>query len=269
MVEEVLHLVVPLLQDRDVEVLLPCGETAKHPWLREQSACQQTEATREELAEADLCLVLGGDGTMLRALRLTRGLDLPVAGVNLGRVGFFAAVERDHLAQDLGRILDGEYVAHDLLGLAAQLDGTSIRAVNDIVLTRRRDAGICRLSYSLNKVRLFDVRCDGLIVATPAGSSAYSLAAGGPLLGMDLAAYVLTYLAPHALVTRPLVAGAEDVLVVRNETSHEGIEVVADGEVVGALDPLGALEVVTVPALARLALLPESNFYRQFRERFV
>lgn len=262
--------VLSVLRERDVEILLPPGETAKHPELLEEGAQRCCQAGgREELAEADLCLVLGGDGTMLRALRLTRGLGLPVAGINLGRVGFFTAVERHHIAGDLLRILQGDYVAHSLLGLAAQLDSVPLRAVNDIVVTRQRDGGICRISYALQGVSLFDVRCDGLIVATPAGSSAYSLAAGGPLLGIDVPAYVMTYLAPHSLVTRPVVAGADETVVVRNETGHEAVDVVVDGEPVGRLDPLGSLEITTVPGLATLALLPESDFYRHFRERFV
>jgi NAD+ kinase len=266
---DALHEVMPVLHRREIEVLLPPGETAKHPDLLGEGARPCCEVAREELAAADLCLVLGGDGTMLRALRLTRDLGLPVAGLNLGRVGFFTAIERDHVVDDLERILDGEFVAHPLMGLATSLNGTGLRAVNDIVLARHREGGICRLSYSLNGVTLFDVRCDGLIVATPAGSSAYNLAAGGPLLGIDLDAFVLTFLAPHALIPRPVVAGARDRLVVRNETAHDGVDLVLDGEHVGTLDPLSALEVTTVPCLATLALLPESDFYRRFRERFV
>ncbi len=268
--EEAMPDVLDVLRECDVEILLPPGETAKHPELLDEGAHRCCQAGgREELADADLCLVLGGDGTMLRALRLTRGLGLPVAGINLGRVGFFTAVERHHVAGDLLRILQGDYIAHPLLGLAAQLDSVPLRAVNDIVITRQREGGICRISYALQGVSLFDVRCDGLIVATPAGSSAYSLAAGGPLLGIDLSAYVLTYLAPHSLVTRPVVAGADETVVVRNETGHEAVDVVVDGEPAGRLDPLGSLEITTVPSLATLALLPESDFYRHFRERFV
>jgi len=206
---------------------------------------------------------------MLRALRLTRDLGVPVAGVNLGRVGFFTAVRREAIAVDLSRVLDGDYVGHPLLGLSTQMDGTCLRAVNDVVLGRRGEMGIARLSYTLNGVPMFDVRCDALLMSTPAGSTAYNLAVGGPVLGIDLQGFVLSYVAPHTLTTRSVVAGAEDVVVIRNESRHDVVELVVDGEHMGSVRPLAGLEIRTVPGLATLALLPESSFYRHFSERFI
>jgi NAD+ kinase len=266
---EALAQVVPLLRARGIEVLLPPGERAKHPELLAQGGTACCDTRREDLAEADLCLVLGGDGTMLRALRQTRDLGLPVAGINLGRVGFFAAVARDAIAADLPRVLDGEYGKHPLLGLAAQLNGAELRAVNDLSIGRGREGGIARIAYALNGVALFDVACDALIVSTPAGSSAYNLAVGGPLMGIGVDAFVLSYVAPHALGTRSLVAAASDVLTVTNRSPHDPAEVVVDGEHMGTLLPLASMEIRTVPALACLALLPESSFYRQFSDRFI
>ena len=267
---DALQEVMLVLRRREIEVLLPPGETAKHPDLLSEGVRPCCEVAREELAAADLCLVLGGDGTMLRALRLTRDLGLPVAGLNLGRVGFFTAIERDHVVDDLDRILDGEFVAHPLMGLATSLNGTGLRAVNDIVLARHREGGICRLSYSLNGVTLFDVRCDGLIVATPAGSSAYNLAAGGPLLGIDLDAYVLTFLAPHALIAPAgggrgagSSGGAQRDRLTTAWTSCSTASTWARST------RSARWRSPPCPSLATLALLPESDFYRHFRERFV
>jgi NAD+ kinase len=265
---EVLEEVLGLLEERGIRVLVPPGERAKHPAMAARGdACCET--SREELAQADLCLVLGGDGTMLRALRLTRGLEVPVAGVNLGRVGFFAAVKRDRLGEDLVRVLEGDYVPHPLLGLAADLAGTPLRAVNDLLIGRAGEAGISRIAYSLNGVPLFDLRCDALLVSTPAGSTAYNLAAGGPVMGVGVPAFLVTYVAPHSLSARTVVAAAGDVLLVRNESAHANADVVVDGEHMGVLRPLAGLQVLTVPALSTLALLPESDFYRHFQERFV
>lgn len=265
---EVLDEVLGLLEERGVEVLIPPGERAKHPEIvdRGELCC---EANREDLARAHMCLVLGGDGTVLRALRLTRGLNIPVGGVNLGRVGFFAAVHRERLREDLSRMLDGDYVAHQLLGLAADLAGTPLRAVNDLLVGRAGEAGISRISYSLNGVPLFDVRCDGLLVSTPAGSTAYNLAAGGPIMGVEVPAFLVTYLAPHTLNTRTVVAAASDVLEICNRSEHAIADVVVDGEHMGVLRPLAGLQLTTVPGLATLALLPESDFYRHFQVRFV
>ena len=267
--EEVLRQVLPVLAQRGVQVLLPPGEKAKHPTVFPPGAEECCEVSREEIASADLCLVLGGDGTMLRTLRLTRDLGVPVAGINLGRVGFLAAVARDRVAEDLPRLLAGGYVAHPLVGLTARVNGTPLRAVNDIVVGRGRDAGICRISYAVNDVPLFDVRCDALIAATPAGSTAYNLAVGGPVLGIGLQGFVLSYVAPHTLETRSVVAAGPDVVRIRNESSHEAVDIVVDGEHMGSLEPLAALEIRTLPELATLALLPENDFYRHFRERFV
>lgn len=267
---EVLASAIPLLLAREVDLLLPPGEALKHPRLQTEAAGQGCcEVAREELGRADLCLVLGGDGTMLRALRMTRDLGVPVAGVNLGRVGFLATIQRDRVMEDLPRLLDGGFVVQPLLGLTTGSDGSTLRAVNDLVIGRGREGGICRISYSVNGVPLFDAACDALVVATPAGSTAYNLAVGGPVLGIGVEGFVISYVAPHALSARSVVASVGDVVSLRNESSHTAVDILSDGEHVGSLQPLSALEIRTTPALATLALLPGSDFYRQFAERFV
>ena len=267
-VHDTLVQVLGLLEERDIELLVPAGELNKHGDLLAGAAhCCRTE--REELGEADLCLVLGGDGTVLRALRYTRGLGVPVAGVNLGRVGFFATVPRNRVTADLGRLLEGEYVSHELLGLSSRLNGLEIQAVNDILIGHGQETGVARLAYEINGVPLFDIACDGLLVSTPAGSTAYNLAVGGPILGVAMQAYILSFVAPHSLATRSVVADANEVLVVHNRSEHLDAQVVMDGAHVGSLEPLDRLEVTTTPALATLALLPGSSFYSQFRERFI
>jgi len=265
---EALAEVMLVLRERGVSVRLPPGESAKHPSLLAAGATDCCEVAREELAGVDLCLVLGGDGTMLRTLRLTRDLDVPVAGVNLGRVGYFATVQRARVRIDLPLLLDGDFLRRPLLGLSCRLNGTVLRAVNDLVVGRGREVGIQRISYAVNGVRLFDARCDALVVATPAGSTAYNLAVGGPILGIGLEGFVVSYVAPHSLGNRPVVVAASDVVNVRNESEHSAIDVVVDGDHVGSLDPLASLDVHTVSALATLALLPGSDFYRQFKDRF-
>lgn len=262
--------VVPLLLERGIRLLLPPGEALKHPRLQDEAAGEGCcEVAREDLREAQLCLVLGGDGTMLRALRMTRDLGVPVAGVNLGRVGFLATLRRDRVGVDLPRLLDGEFVVQPLAGLVTGTDGTTLRAVNDLVVGRGREGGICHISYAINGVPLFNAPCDALVVATPAGSTAYNLAVGGPVIGLGVEGFVVSYVAPHALAVRSVVAASRDVVTVRNESAHSVVDILSDGEHVGSLQPLAFLEISSVPGLATLALLPESDFYRQFAERFV
>lgn len=260
--------VMQLLEEREVEVLLPPGERAKHPKpLAGRKACCET--SREELNEAQMVLVLGGDGTVLRALRYTRGLGVPVVGVNLGKVGFFAAVPRDRVGEDLARVLNGDYTEHSLLGLETRLDGATFQAVNDILIGHGSETGVARLTYSINEVPLFDVRCDGLLVSTPAGSTAYNLAVNGPILSVGMQGYIVSFVAPHSLATRSLVAADDDVLSVSNRSSHQPVQVVVDGDHVGSMNPLTAIEVRVVPDVATLLLLPESDFFSHFRERFI
>ena len=268
--DEILGVVVPLLQERGIRLLLPPGEALKHPHLQERASSEGCcEVAREELAEADLCLVLGGDGTMLRALRMTRDLGVPVAGVNLGRVGYLATVDRDRIEQDIPRLLAGEYEERPLLGLSTQRDGAVLRAVNDLVIGRGRDGAISRLSYTINGTPMFDVRCDALIVATPTGSTAYNLAVGGPVVGLGVDGFVVSFVAPHTLTVRSVVVAAEDVVTVKNESAHREVDVLSDGERVASLPPFASLEIGTAPSLATLALLPGTDFYRHFAQRFV
>jgi NAD+ kinase len=266
--EAALRDVTGLLQAGSIRMLLPHGEWEKHPVVLAESRAERVDMSDSGLAGVDMCLVLGGDGTMLRALRLTRFRRIPVAGVALGRVSYFATVARDRVVDDVGRLLSGDYVAHSMVGLGGQLGRKGLTAVNDVVVGRARHSGICRISYALNGVPLFDVGCDSLVVSTPAGSSAYNLSAGGPLLGFGVEGYVLTYVAPHTLGVRSVVAAGSDELTVTNRSGHEPVEVAADGEHVGMLEAGASLEARTVPDAAILALLPEQSLYQHFQERF-
>jgi NAD+ kinase len=265
---DVLGVAVPILEANGVRLLLPPGEALKHPSLQTSTSQGCCEVAREELRDADLCLVFGGDGTMLRALRMTRDLGVPVAGVNLGRVGYLATIERDRLEEDLPRLLTGDFVEQPLLGLTTRRDGATLRAVNDFVVGRGREGGICHLSYAVNGTPMFDVRCDALIVSTPAGSTAYNLAVGGPVVGLGVNGFVVSYVAPHTLTVRSLVVAATDTVTLRNESGHTEVDVLSDGEHVASLPPREALEIRTTPALANLALLPGTDFYGHFAQRF-
>ncbi len=257
------------LTAHDVDVAAPPAEWDKHAEILSASGAVSRVLEETDLRDVDLCLVLGGDGTMLRGFRLTRDLEIPVAGVNLGRVGFLTTVLSDRLEEGLAALLAGEFTEHVLLGLRATLGPSTFRAANDVVVGRGDRSDASSLALRINGVTLFEVLCDGVVVGTPAGSSAYSLAAGGPLLGISVDAYVISLVAPHAVGVRPVVAAPHDVLEITNTSSYEDCSVDVDGQRSGAIPPGGVMEIRTEPGVACLALLEGDSLYHHFRDRLL
>jgi NAD+ kinase len=257
-----------VLRNAAVDVVALRSEWDKHAELLNGPPRAIAITGSSELEGVDLCLVLGGDGTMLRGFHLTRDLCIPVAGVNLGRVGFLTTVPRKDLGAGLARLLAGEFIKYPLLGLEAQIDEETYRATNDVVVCRGGRPTACSLGLRINGVTLFEVQCDGVVVGTPAGSSAYSLAAGGPLLGIEVDAYVISLVAAHAAGVRPVVAAPCDVLEIINMDSGD---VFLDGDGL-RLRPLAAGAVVrveTCPQMTSLALLEGDSLYHHFRDRLL
>jgi len=218
--------------------------------------------------EPDLCLVLGGDGTILRALRRFAGTGTPVFAVNFGTIGFLSAVDRDQLDLGLERALAGDFEVVPLPGLEATQGGEPALALNDVTVTRLPQGPMAELSYRLGGEELGHVRCDGLVAATPAGSTGYNLANGGPVLAWGVAGFAVSFIAPHTLTARSLVVAPGDVLQVSNVASREAVQVACDGGHV--LDvPVGdRIEVTFRDAAASLAQLEGATFYHRMREKF-
>ncbi len=216
----------------------------------------------------DLCLVLGGDGSILHALRRFAGTGVPVFGINFGTVGFLAAVEREEADAGIQRALAGEIETVDLPGLEVALTGASGIGLNDITLTRRPHDRVAELSYRLSGEEVGHVRCDGLVAATPVGSTGYNLANQGPILAWGVKGYAVSYIAPHSLTARALVVAPGDVLHVGNAAGREPVEVAIDGTHFTDLPAGEALEVCFAEAVGRLAQLPGTSFYQRIREKF-
>ncbi len=257
-----------LLERAGVEVLAPQAEWEKHTEAFHRMGAAKVVEGPADLEGVDLCLVLGGDGTMLRAFHLTRDLCIPVAGVNLGRVGFLTTVAKDQLRDGMARLLFGGFTEYPLLGLKAEVAEETYRATNDVVVSKGDRSGACSLALTINGVTLFEVQCDGVVVGTPAGSSAYSLAAGGPLLGISVDAYVISLVAPHAVGVRPVVAAPLDVLEIIN-TGYTDCYVDIDGQRVCTFAPSAVARIRTVPGMTTLALLEGDSLYHHFRDRLL
>lgn len=216
----------------------------------------------------DLCLVLGGDGTILQALRAYAGSGVPVFGVNFGTVGFLAAVERDELEVGLERAFAGEFETLTVPGLRVKLDDPRPVALNDVSFIRRPHGRVAELSYRLGGQEVGHVRCDGLVAATPVGSTGYNLANQGPILAWGVEGFVVSFIAPHTLTARPLVVAPDDVLYVVNQPGREPVDVMLDGEPVGELASGAEMEVSFQERLGTLAQLPGATFYSRIRDKF-
>ena len=224
-----------------------------------------------ELADADdvdLAIVLGGDGTMLRALKRFLGTGVPVLGVNFGRVGFLAGVAQDDLEAGLGRALEGDFVTFELPTLEAELGGERHPAVNDMVAASASLGRMVELRWAIAGEDLGSVPCDGLICCTPTGSTAYNLSNGGPVLVWGLDAMAITFVAPHSLHARPLVVPRSGDLRITSETIGVPVAVIVDGHQVGQLAAGDSVTVRLGEARSLLAALPESTFFRRYRDTF-
>ncbi|MGH9735567.1 MAG: NAD(+)/NADH kinase [Candidatus Acidiferrales bacterium] len=191
---------------------------------------------REALADKiDLLLVLGGDGTLLSAARALRGHSIPVLGVNLGALGFLTSVTLDELYPVLDRVIAGDYRTSDRMTLQAtishdgQVAGPHL-ALNDAVVNKSAMARMLDFDVYVDQNHVGRYRADGLIVSTPTGSTAYSLAAGGPIVHPDLDVLIVTPICPHMLTNRPLVIPGTSQVSVDFSAADEPVYLTLDGQ---------------------------------------
>jgi NAD+ kinase len=216
----------------------------------------------------DVCLVLGGDGSILYGLRHFAHTDVPVFGINFGTVGFLAAVEREQLSEGLERAFSGDFEVMDMPALTVDLPVDHPVALNDVSFLRQQHGRVAELSYTIGEEEVGKVRCDGLVAATPAGSTGYNLANAGPILAWGVKGYVVSFIAPHTLAARALVVAPSDSLTVMNAAGREPVEISLDGAAAGELEPGAELEMRFEDSVSKLAQLPGANFYHRIREKF-
>jgi NAD+ kinase len=240
-------------------------ETEKHGL--SARGCVHVSVSSEQLDEVDLCFALGGDGTILTALRRYAGTGIPVYGVNFGEVGFLATIDPGEVDDGFASAFRGEYEVLELPAIG--VSDPDRRAINDISLHRRPGGRVAQLAYMLGGDEIGRVRCDGLVVATPAGSTGYNLANGGPVLAWGVEGYVVSFIAPHSLTARALVVAPDDVLTLRNVAREDdAVDLSVDGRPDRTLAAGESIELRLLRGAARLAQEPGSTFYRRLRERF-
>lgn len=234
-----------------------------------------SELPRSDLvAKADLLIVLGGDGTLLAVARALGESSVPILGVNLGTLGFLAETSREDLYPALGEVLQGNYVVEERMRIEVRVerDGAECDrylALNDAVIARSTALSrVVDLDTRANGVPVTTYHADGLITATPTGSSAYSLSAGGPLLLSTAHAILLTPICPHTLSQRPLVLPAETEVEILVEDARGGeIHLTVDGQVGRELEEGDRVHVRQSESPVCMLVAPHRNRYQVMREK--
>jgi NAD+ kinase len=221
--------------------------------------------------EVDLLVVFGGDGTMLHTARQIAGSTTPVLGVNIGGLGFLTAVPSDKLADALKLIWRGEFKFESRAlieaGGAGRGKKISATALNDIVISRGAVSRLIALDVSVNGELITRYRCDGLIVSSPTGSTAYSLAAGGAIVLPTAEVFVLTPICPHALSNRSIILPLSATISVKAVQTLTTAYLNADGQIVGELDDGDEITVRRSQSAVRLVLLKNSSFLEALRRK--
>lgn len=221
-----------------------------------------------EQVSPDLWICLGGDGTILRGLRSAAAAPVPVYGINFGEVGFLAASDPEEgFEAAVSTALRGQF---DVIELPALRAGhhSDLPAFNDVALQRRPGLRVADIAYLVGGEEVGRVRCDGVVLATPAGSTGYNLANGGPVVAWGVSGYAVSFIAPHSLTARALLVAPDDRVELVNRSSAEPVDLAIDGRPCGELAAGASIEVSYQPAAGLLAQTPGSSFYHRLRQKF-
>jgi NAD+ kinase len=228
---------------------------------------------KEDLSciEADLALVLGGDGAILRAARQMGYCQVPVLGVNLGKLGFLADLSPEELRQFFPGICQGEYrlSRHLMFECVVRLgqDEQVYLGLNEIVIHSDPGSHMVDLELQVDGEMVTRYGGDGLILSTPIGSTAHSLSAGGPILGQELAAFVITPICPHTLTSRPVVESADKAYQISLEQTASGANLIIDGQLTFLLSPQHKVTLRKAPVQFELVKVAGRSFYQTLRDK--
>ena len=221
--------------------------------------------------ECDMVIAVGGDGTIIHCARHAASAEKPILGINVGRLGFVAGLETDELDK-LKNLVDGNYTIENRMMLEVQLENDGKQemhyALNDAVLARGSLSKILDLRVNFNDKNVCEYRADGLIIATPTGSTAYSLSAGGPVIDPSISCILLSPICPHSLLTRSVVFGPDARLSVFASSSYESeIFLTIDGDTSIQITDKQKIEFCRAKQSARIIKLKNNNFYEIVNEK--
>jgi NAD+ kinase len=245
------------------------------PWLRERCEVVLSDLEQSKdlgCVEADMALVLGGDGAILRAARQMGYCQVPVLGINLGKLGFLADLSPDELRAVFPLVLGGEYrtTRHLMYECVLEEEGGKkecFLGLNEVAVQTGPPFHLIEMDLVVDGEAASRYACDGLIISTPVGSTGHSLSAGGPIIGQDLEAFVITPICPHTLTNRPLVDSADRVytLVLRRANAHTAL--VIDGQVAVPVSVQHSVTIRRAPVTFQLIKVPGRSYYRTLRDK--
>ena len=264
-VKPTLQGVVTWLRDRHITVLL---DTTSASLLSEQGGIQKTQLA----IQSDVLLILGGDGTILNAARLAAERSIPILGVNMGCLGFLTEVRLDNLSASLDRVFANDFTLDERLMLQTHVHrhGETVArgiVLNDVVISKGTLARMIELKIAIQGQFVTNLRADGLIVATPTGSTAYSMSAGGPIINPAVQSLILTPISPHTLTHRPLIVPGNAEIEVTLTSKDEGAMATLDGQVGIAMTQGDTAVIQASEHRTKLIRFPESHYYEVLREK--
>jgi NAD+ kinase len=222
-------------------------------------------------SEADMVIAVGGDGTLLQAAHRFRGSTVPILGVNIGYLGFITSISSGGIRRELSRVLNGDFVVSQRAALEVHISGGKKIvhgwALNDALITRGSNPHMIGIKASIGKRPLTKYRCDGLIIATPTGSTAYSLAAGGPIISPECNVLTVTPICPQALTNRSVVIDSTEPIEMRLDATSGPAELQVDGMKLAELTGSHTITVKISDTPVPIAFLPEINYYDVLAEK--
>src|ERR1051325_1726139 len=221
--------------------------------------------------KADLVVAVGGDGTLLQAAHRFRGSGVPILGINIGYLGFITSIRSDRVRQEMKRVLNAEFIISQRTALDLEIRSGRKRiggwALNDALITRGGNPHLIGIEARIGQRRLTSYRCDGLIIATPTGSTAYSLAAGGPIISPECNVLTVTPICPQALTNRSVVVNSTEPIEMQLDATSGPAEVQVDGMKLPKLTSASTIAVKTSADSVPIAFLPEINYYDVLAEK--
>ncbi|MDA7842159.1 NAD(+) kinase [Gammaproteobacteria bacterium] len=221
----------------------------------------------------DVALIIGGDGTLLRAAQDLSIASIPICGINRGRLGFLVDISPDHIEENLEKILSGSYSVDERISLTGTIirkgkEITSNLSFNDVVIHSRDAVRMIEMDTTLDGEKLYTINADGLVVSTPTGSTAYSLSSGGPILQPTLEALLMVPICPHLLSNRPIVVGMDSIIEIKlSEKSQTNASVTFDGQINVPIEANDTIRISKSKVTLKLIQPPGHSYLSILREK--